>query len=93
MHGEYARLSSIKSYRAAVTVALDFSRENNLFCNRKEGFCMYDIWYYHRDSHSVGVTTVNSMDELYAWFRENYGYNCAVIITNICKHREPTDED
>jgi hypothetical protein len=54
---------------------------------------MYDIWYYHRDSHSVGITTVNSMDELYVWFRENGGYDCAVIITNICEHREPTDED
>jgi hypothetical protein len=61
--------------------------------NGKEGFCMYDIWYYDRDSHSVGITTINSMEELYEWFVDHRGYNCAVLITNITEHREPDEND
>lgn len=54
---------------------------------------MYDIWFYDRDGHSTGKAVVSSIDELYDWFRRNRGYNCAVIITNICVHTEDTDED
>lgn len=54
---------------------------------------MYDIWFYDRDEHSTGKTVVNSIDELYDWFIRNHGYNCSVIITNICEHTEDTDED
>lgn len=54
---------------------------------------MYDIWFYDRDSHSTGKTVIGSIDELYDWFRRNRGYNCAVIITNICEHREHEEEE
>lgn len=52
---------------------------------------MYDIWFYDRDEHSTGVAVVSSMDELYDWFMTNRGYNCSVIITNICEHEKPTE--
>lgn len=54
---------------------------------------MYDVWYYDRDAHSTGSTTVDTMEELYEWFVRNGGISCAVLITNITEHRDRIDDD